>query len=69
MCTKSSFLVAKQNLCDEGKNLGKKQLVTGFISETTFCGGPGETMNAFVYNFFEVMANQSPSPPLEVSMY
>jgi hypothetical protein len=26
-------------------------------------------MNAFVYNFFEVKANQSPSPPLEVSMY
>jgi hypothetical protein len=63
MGTKSSFLVAKQNLWVEGK----KQLATVVISETTFCGGPGETMNAFVYNFLDVKVNQSPSPPLEVS--
>lgn len=65
MRTKPSFLVAKQNL----RVGGKKQLATGLVYKTTFCGGPGETMNAFVYNFFEVKANQSLSPPLEVSMY
>ncbi len=47
----------------------KKQFATGFISEVTFRGGPGKTMNAFVYNFVEVKDNQSPSPPLAVSVY